>query len=84
MGFRVAGRYRRALLKSAPLFGTGQPLATLDELDLKLLAEQADAEFSAATGVLRASERRRSARQRAPAEGLVDGRPIGSGESGRR
>ena len=31
-----------------------------------------------------ASERRRSARQRAPAEGLVDGRPIGPSESGRR
>jgi hypothetical protein len=31
---------------------TAQPLATLDEVDLKLQAEQADAEFSAATGVL--------------------------------
>jgi multidrug efflux pump subunit AcrA (membrane-fusion protein) len=30
----------------------GEPLATLDEVDLKLQAEQADAEFSAATGVL--------------------------------
>jgi RND family efflux transporter MFP subunit len=30
----------------------GQPLATLDEIDLKLQAEQAQAEFTAATGVL--------------------------------
>src|SRR6202020_2109524 len=30
----------------------GQPLATLDEIDLKLQAEQAEAEFRAATGVL--------------------------------
>ena len=38
--------------RSARLVDTGQPLATLDEVDLKLQAEQADAEFSAATGVL--------------------------------
>ena len=47
-----AERYRNAWLRSAPWSTAGQPLATLDEVDLKLQAEQADAEFSAATGVL--------------------------------
>ena len=52
MGFRVGGKVLARLVEVGATVGTGQPLATLDELDLKLLAEQADAEFSAATGVL--------------------------------
>jgi RND family efflux transporter MFP subunit len=52
IGFRVGGKVSTRLVEVGATVGTGQPLATLDELDLKLLAEQADAEFSAAAGVL--------------------------------
>src|SRR6266404_3069139 len=46
MGFRVPGKIAKRPVE------VGQPLATLDEIDLKLQAEQAEAEFRAATGVL--------------------------------
>jgi RND family efflux transporter MFP subunit len=52
LGFRVAGKVSKRLVEVGALVGTDQPLATLDEVDLKLQANQADAEFSAATGVL--------------------------------
>jgi RND family efflux transporter MFP subunit len=52
LGFRVAGKVSKRLVEVGALVETGQPLATLDEIDLKLQADQADAEFSAATGVL--------------------------------
>jgi RND family efflux transporter MFP subunit len=52
LGFRVAGKVSKRLVEVGALVGTGQPLATLDQIDLKLQADQADAEFSAATGVL--------------------------------
>jgi multidrug efflux pump subunit AcrA (membrane-fusion protein) len=52
MGFRVGGKVSKRLVEVGAIVDTGQPLATLDEVDLKLLAEQADAEFSAASGVL--------------------------------
>jgi RND family efflux transporter MFP subunit len=52
LGFRVAGKVSKRLVEVGALVTTGQPLATLDEIDLKLQADQADAEFSAATGVL--------------------------------
>src|SRR5436309_299231 len=52
MGFRVAGKVARRLVEVGQTVEPGQPLATLDEVDLKLQAEQAQAEFSAATGVL--------------------------------
>ena len=52
MGFRVGGKVSKRLVEVGAMVDTGQPLATLDEVDLKLQAEQADAEFSAATGVL--------------------------------
>jgi RND family efflux transporter MFP subunit len=52
MGFRVAGKVAKRLVDVGQTVGEGQPLATLDEVDLKLQAEQAEAEFSAATGVL--------------------------------
>ena len=52
LGFRVAGKVSKRLVEVSALVETGQPLATLDEIDLKLQADQADAEFSAATGVL--------------------------------
>src|SRR6201990_136565 len=52
MGFRVPGKVARRLVEVGQTVDVGQPLATLDEVDLKLQAEQAQAEFSAATGVL--------------------------------
>ncbi|MGA9324170.1 MAG: efflux RND transporter periplasmic adaptor subunit, partial [Xanthobacteraceae bacterium] len=52
LGFRVAGKVSKRLVEVGTMVDTGQPLATLDEIDLKLQADQADAEFSAATGVL--------------------------------
>ena len=52
LGFRVAGKVSKRLVEVGALVETGQPLAALDEIDLKLQADQADAEFGAATGVL--------------------------------
>src|ERR1700732_3623167 len=52
MGFRVPGKVAKRLVEVGETVDVGQPLATLDEIDLKLQAEQADAEFRAATGVL--------------------------------
>src|SRR5258708_26057264 len=52
MGFRVPGKVARRLVEVGQTVDVGQPLATLDEIDLKLQAEQAAAEFRAATGVL--------------------------------
>lgn len=52
MGFRVPGKVAKRLVEVGQVVDVGQPLATLDEVDLKLQAEQADAELSAATGVL--------------------------------
>src|SRR3954451_9331078 len=52
IGFRVPGKVATRLVEVGQTVEPGQPLATLDEVDLKLQAEQAQAEFSAATGVL--------------------------------
>src|SRR3984893_454112 len=52
MRFRVPGKVAKRLVEVGQTVDVGQPLATLDEVDLKLQAEQAEAEFSAATGVL--------------------------------
>src|SRR2546429_1270362 len=52
MGFRVPGKVAKRLVEVGQTVDFGQPLATLDEVDLKLQAEQADAELHAATGVL--------------------------------
>src|ERR1700731_1076224 len=52
MGFRVPGKVAKRLVEVGQTVDIGQPLATLDEVDLKLQAEQAEAEFRAATGVL--------------------------------
>jgi RND family efflux transporter MFP subunit len=52
MGFRVPGKVAKRLVEVGQSVEIGQPLATLDEVDLKLQAEQAEAEFTAATGVL--------------------------------
>ena len=52
MGFRVPGKVAKRLVEVGQKVDLGQPLATLDEVDLKLQAEQAEAEQRAATGVL--------------------------------
>jgi RND family efflux transporter MFP subunit len=52
MGFRVPGKVAKRLVEVGENVDVGQPLATLDEVDLKLQAEQAEAELHAATGVL--------------------------------
>src|SRR5947209_18026923 len=52
MGFRVPGKVAKRLVEDGQTVDDGQPLATVDEVDLKLQAEQADAELHAATGVL--------------------------------
>lgn len=52
MGFRVAGKVAKRLVEVGQTVDIGQPLATLDQIDLRLQAEQAEAEFRAATGVL--------------------------------
>src|ERR1700709_1155026 len=52
MGFRVPGKVAKRLVEVGETVAVGQPLPTLDEIDLRLQAEQAQAEFRAATGVL--------------------------------
>jgi RND family efflux transporter MFP subunit len=52
LGFRVTGKVQKRLVEVGAPVTAGQPLATLDEVDLKLQAEQAEAEQRAATGVL--------------------------------
>jgi RND family efflux transporter MFP subunit len=61
VGFRVAGKVARRLVEVGQMVEPGQPLALLDEADLKLQAEQSEAELRAASGVLAqatAAERR--------------------------
>jgi RND family efflux transporter MFP subunit len=61
VGFRVSGKVAKRVVEVGQLVEPGQPLAVLDEADLKLQAEQAEAELRAATGVqaqAEASERR--------------------------
>ncbi len=52
LGFRVTGKVSKRLVEVGALVETGQPLAMLDEIDLSLQVEQAEAEIRAATGVL--------------------------------
>jgi RND family efflux transporter MFP subunit len=52
LGFRVTGKVQKRLVEVGMPVAAGQALATLDEVDLKLQAEQAEAEQRAATGVL--------------------------------
>jgi RND family efflux transporter MFP subunit len=52
LGFRVAGKVSKRLVEVGALVEAGKPLAMLDEVDLNLQAEQAQAELNAATGVL--------------------------------
>src|SRR5258708_29730676 len=52
MGFRVTGKIAKRLVEVGQTVDVGQPLAILDEVDLKLQAEQAEAERRAAPGGL--------------------------------
>jgi RND family efflux transporter MFP subunit len=52
LGFRVPGKVAKRLVEVGQRVEVGQPLAILDEVDLRLQAEQAEAEQRAATGVL--------------------------------
>lgn len=52
MGFRVPGKVAKRFVDVGQIVDVGQPLAALDEVDLRLQAEQAEAELRAATGVL--------------------------------
>jgi RND family efflux transporter MFP subunit len=52
IGFRVPGKVAKRLVEVGQTVEVDQPLATLDQVDLRLQAEQAEAEFQAATGVL--------------------------------
>lgn len=52
IGFRVPGKVAKRLVEVGQTVEVGQPLATLDEVDLSLQAEQSVAELTAATGVL--------------------------------
>src|ERR1700757_4620801 len=52
LGFRVPGKVAKRLVEVGQRVEVGQPLALLDEVALRLQAEQAEAEQRAATGVL--------------------------------
>ncbi|MBY0298375.1 MAG: efflux RND transporter periplasmic adaptor subunit [Methylobacterium sp.] len=52
LGFRVQGKVERRLVNVGDAVTAGQPLATLDVVDLRLQTEQAEAELSAATASL--------------------------------
>jgi len=52
LAFRVGGKVSGRHIDVGAPVKAGQPLATLDYADLKLQAEQAEAEFRAATGVV--------------------------------
>lgn len=56
LGFRVAGKVASRLVGVGDPVRSGQPLATLDEVDLGLQADQAEAETRAAAAALRQAE----------------------------
>lgn len=51
VGFRVPGKVAKRLVEVGQVVDVGQPMALLDDADLKLQAEQAEAELRAAAGV---------------------------------
>ena len=81
MGFRVPGKVAKRLVEVGQTVDVGQPLATLDEVDLKLQAEQAEAEFQRRNRRAGAGRRRRDPRQGIARQGLDHRCPDGPGES---
>lgn len=55
-GFRIAGKVASRLVEVGESVRAGQPLAKLDEIDLRLQTEQAEAEMRAAAATLRQAE----------------------------
>ncbi len=84
MGFRVPGKVAKRLVEVGQVVEVGQPLAILDEVDLKLQAEQAAAELSAATGVLAQAGAAEGRAKDLKTPRLGHRRPTGSGQSRRR
>ena len=84
MGFRVPGKVAKRLVEVGQTVDVGQPLATLDEVDLKLQAEQAEAELQRRDRRAGAGRRRRNARQGSARQGLGHRRATGSGQGRRR
>lgn len=56
LGFRVTGKVAQRLVNVGDRVGTGDPLATLDPVDLRLQQEQAEAEMRAASAALAQAE----------------------------
>ncbi|ACA17190.1 efflux transporter, RND family, MFP subunit [Methylobacterium sp. 4-46] len=56
LGFRVQGKIETRLVNVGDVVRAGQPLARLDEVDLRLQTEQAQAELAAATASLAQAE----------------------------
>ena len=56
LGFRIGGKVASRLVGVGDVVEAGQPLATLDEVDLRLQTEQAEAETRAAAASLRQAE----------------------------
>ena len=80
MGFRVGGKVAKRLIEVGQIVEVGQPLATLDEIDLKLQAEQAGPK-PGRDWRARAGGRRRTPRQGFALTRLVDGRAVGPEQS---
>src|SRR4030081_263887 len=73
MGFRVPGKVAKRLVEVGQTVDVGQPLATLDEADLKLQAEQAAGEFHAAPAIVaRPAAPQQRAKDRPDKEGTPD------------
>ena len=70
MGFRVPGKVAKRLVEVGQTVDVGQPLATLDEVDLKLQAEQVRGRIPRRHRRAGAGRRRRAARQGSARQGL--------------
>ena len=84
MGFRVPGKVAKRLVEVGQTVDVGQPLATLDEIDLKLQAEQAEAELRRRDRRIGAGGGRRNPCPGPARQGLGHRCPTRSGESRRR